>query len=66
MVVDYETTNFRLSKVIEFAVGIFDIDKNSRKLSRRVQNTVGKGEIVRYEQLLLFPEYFQKACTIVM
>ena len=26
------------------------------------KNTVGKGEIARYEQFLLFPQYFQKAC----
>ena len=23
---------------------------------------MGKGEITRYEQFLLFPQYFQKAC----
>ena len=32
------------------------------KLSIRVENTVGKGEIARYEQFLLVPQYFQKAC----
>ena len=26
------------------------------------ENTVGKGEIARYEQFLLFPKCFQKAC----
>ena len=29
---------------------------------KRVENTVGKGEINRYEQFLLFPQCFQKAC----
>ena len=29
---------------------------------KRVENTVGKGEIARYEQCLLFPQCFQKAC----
>ena len=29
--------------------------------SKRVENTVGKGEIARYEQFLLFPQCFQKA-----
>ena len=29
---------------------------------KRVENTVGKGESVRYEQFLLFPQCFQKAC----
>ena len=27
-----------------------------------VENTVGKGEIACYEQFLLFPQCFQKAC----
>ena len=29
---------------------------------KQVENTVGKGEIARYEQFLLFPQCFQKAC----
>ena len=37
-------------------------DENGRKSSKRVENTVGKGEIARYEQFLLFPQCFQKAC----
>ena len=40
----------------------FKFDKNGKKLSERVENTVGKGEIARYEQFLLFPQCFQKAC----
>ena len=28
---------------------------------KRVENNVGKGEIARYEQFLLFPQCFQKA-----
>ena len=28
-----------------------------------VENTVGKGEIARYEQFLLFPQCFEKAYT---
>ena len=31
-------------------------------LAKRVENTVGKGEIARYEQFLLFPQCFQKTC----
>ena len=30
---------------------------------KRVENTVGKGEIARYRQFLLFPLCFQKTCT---
>ena len=37
-------------------------DKNGRKSSKQVENTVGKGEIACYEQFLLFPQCFQKAC----
>ena len=40
----------------------FKLDENSRKFSKRVKNTVGKGEIARYKQFLLFPQCFQKAC----
>ena len=29
-----------------------------------VENTVGNGEIARYEQFLLFPQCFQKACFL--
>ena len=36
--------------------------ENGRKLCKWVENTVGKGEIARYEQFLLFPQCFQKAC----
>ena len=32
------------------------------KISKQVENTVGKGEIACYEQFLLFPQCFQKAC----
>ena len=30
---------------------------------KQVENTVGKGEIARYEQFLLFPQCFQKTCN---
>ena len=50
------------SKLKEFAVNNFKFDESGRKLSKRVENTVGKGEIARYEQFLLFPQCFQKAC----
>ena len=31
--------------------------------SKWLENTVGKGEIARYEQFLLSPLCFQKTCT---
>ena len=50
------------SKLKEFADDNFKFNENGSKLSKRVENTVGKGEIARYEQFLLFPHCFQKAC----
>ena len=41
----------------------FKFNENGRKLSKRVENTVGKGEIARYEQFHLFPQCFQKTQT---
>ena len=49
-------------KLMQFADDNFKFDGNSRKLSKQVENTVGKGEIARYEQFLLFLQCFQKAC----
>ena len=45
-----------------FADDNFKFDENGRRLCKRVENTVGKGGIARYEQFLLFPQCFQKAC----
>ena len=50
------------SKMKEFADDNFKFNKNGVKLSKRVENIVGKGEIACYEQFLLFPQCFQKAC----
>ena len=57
-------TKFRpSSKLKEFADDNFKFDENGRKFFKWVENNVGKGEIARYEQFLLFPHYFQKTCT---
>ena len=48
--------------MIGFADDTFRFDENGRKLFKLVENTVGKGEIAHYEQFLLFPQCFQKAC----
>ena len=58
----YQTTNFRLFQTEEFADYNFKFNQNCRKLSKWVENTVGKGENARYKQFLLFPQCFQKAC----
>ena len=48
------------SKLKEFADDNFKFDENGRKLSdKRIENTVGKGEIARNEQFL-FPTVFSK------
>ena len=54
------------SKLKELADDSFKFDENGRQFSKRVENTVGKGEIACYEQFLLFPQCFQKACTADM
>ena len=51
------------SKLKEFADNNFKFNENSRRFSKRVENTVGKGEIARFEPFLLFPQCFQKTCT---
>ena len=48
------------SKLKKFAGDNYKFDKNGGR--KRVENTVGNGEIARYEQFLLFPQCFQKAC----
>ena len=47
-----KTNIFRLK---EFADDNFRFDENGRKLSKLVENIMGKGEIAHYEQYLLFP-----------
>ena len=63
MVKSYPITRQQISdssKLKGFADDNFKFDENGRKFSKQVENTVGKGEIARYEQFLLFPQCFQK------
>ena len=46
------------SKLKQSADDNFELDVNSRKFSKLVENTVGKGD----EQFLLFAQCFQRAC----
>ena len=55
-----QMTNFRQ----KFADDNFKFDQNGIKFTKPVENTVGKGEIAHYEQFLLFPQCFQKICTV--
>ena len=50
------------SKLKKFADDNFKFEENGRKFFKRVENTVGNGEIACYEQFLLFPQCFQKGC----
>ena len=52
----YQTTNFRLFQTERVC------RQQTERVCRPVENTVGKGEIARHEQFLLFPQCFQKAC----
>ena len=51
------------SKLKKFAEDNFKINENGRKFSLRVENTVEKGEIARYEQYPLFSQCFHRTCT---
>ena len=51
------------SKFKEFADDIIEFNENGNDFSNRVENTLRKGEIARYEQFLLFPQCFKKTCT---
>ena len=54
------------SKLKDFAQDNFKFDEHGRKFSKQVENTVGKGEIARYEQFWIFPQCFQKTCRADM
>ena len=59
----YQMTKSRLVQIETVCRPLdFEFDANTGKFSSWVENTVGKGEIARYEQFLLFPQCFQKAC----
>ena len=51
------------SKQKDIADYNFKLYENGGIFSQRVENTVGKGEIVGYEQFLLIPQCIQKTCT---
>ena len=49
----------------EFADNNFKFDEYGGKFSKKVENTVGKGEIAHYEQFLLFQQCFQKTFIVM-
>ena len=48
------------SKLEEFADDNFEFDGNGGKFSKRVESTVGNGEIARFERFLLFHSVFKR------
>ena len=50
------------SKLNEFAYDNFKFDENGTIFFKRVENTGGKGEIARHEQVLIFLYCFRKFC----
>ena len=55
--------NLDSSKLKKFLDDNLKFDENGKKISKKVENTVGKGEIARQEQFLLFWQCFQNSCT---
>ena len=49
-------------KLREFVEDNFKCDENEEKFLRKGKNTVGEGEIARYEQFLLFPQCLLETC----
>ena len=54
------------SNLKKFADDNFKVDESGRMFFKQVENTVGRGEIARYEQFLIFPQCFQKTYTADM
>ena len=55
-------TNFRLFQIEKLCRRQFQIWRKWQKIIQTGRKNCGKGEIARYEQFLLFPQCFQKAC----
>ena len=51
------------SKLKDFEDANSKLDGIGEKFFKRVETTVGKGEIARCQQFLLFPQCFQKICA---
>ena len=52
-----------MTKLKAFADDKLNVAKKMIYRFNWVENIVGKGEIARYEQFLLFPQCFQKTCS---
>ena len=56
-------TKIDASKLKTFAGDNLEFRENGGEFSKTVEKPVGKGEIARLEQFLLFLQDFQRACT---
>ena len=61
-----QTTNFIPFQIERVCRRNFEVEGNGGRFFEMVENTVGKGEIARYKQFLLFPQCFLKICTADM
>ena len=50
--------NDKSYKLKEFTDDNFEVEENGGRFFQMVENTVGKGEIARYEQLLVTSNFF--------
>ena len=55
-----QRANFRIFQTEGLCRQQFKFDENGEKFFKQVENTVGIGEIARFEQFLLFPQCFHK------
>ena len=58
MLIPFPNDKFLTLKLKEFEDNNFRFDENDRRFTKRVKNTVGKGEIARFEHFSLFPQCF--------
>ena len=54
------------SKPKVFADDNFKADKNGEGCYKRIENTLGKGEIARFDQFLIFLQCFRHICNADM
>ena len=57
------TTNFKLSKLKEFADDNFKLDKYARKFSKRIETLWEKEKMLLMKNFFFSPQCFQKACA---
>ena len=55
-----QTTSLDSPKLKEVAGENFKLDENGGNFCKRMENTVGKGEIASYKQFLLFPKSYSQ------